>query len=75
MKIEKKLPKTTLQPDSSCSMQKTVSKNNEYSKDEAIFKIDKNGQYAKAIALQNYNLEWKTKIEKKSVKNDSSIQL
>ena len=51
MKIEKKVPKTTLQPDFSCSMQKTVPKNNEYSKNEAIFKIDKNGQYAKAIAF------------------------
>ena len=49
IKIAKKVPKTTLQPDYSCSMQKTAPKNDEYSKNEAILKIDKNGQYAKAI--------------------------
>ena len=49
IKIAKKVPKTTLHPDYSCSMQKTAPKNDEYSKNEAILKIDKNGQYAKAI--------------------------
>ena len=33
-----------IQPGYSCSMQKTVPKNYEYSKNEAILKIDKNGQ-------------------------------
>ena len=32
-------------------MQKKAPKNNEYSKNQAILKVKKNGQYAKAIAF------------------------
>ena len=42
IKTAKKKPKTTPQPDYSCSMQKTAPNNNEYPKNEAILKIDKN---------------------------------
>ena len=52
VKIAKKVPKTTLQLDYSCSMQKTSPKNNECSKIEAILKTDKDGQFAKAIVHQ-----------------------
>ena len=43
--------KTTPESDYSCSMQKTAPKNNEYWKNETIFKLEKNDQYAKAIAF------------------------
>ena len=46
-----KVSKTALNPDDSCSMPKTPPKNNEFWKNEAILKIDKNGQYAKATAF------------------------
>ena len=52
IKIAKKVPKTTLQLDYICSMQKTSPKNNECSKIDAILKTDKNGQFAKAIVHQ-----------------------
>ena len=65
LKLQKKVPKTTLNPEYSRSMQKTVPKNNECSKNEAILKIDKNGQYAKAIAFPNCNIGSKIKIAKK----------
>ena len=51
IKIAKKVPKTTLECDYSCFMQKTALKNNEKSKNEGILKIRKNGQYAKAITF------------------------
>ena len=37
-------------------MQKTALKSNELSKNEAILKIHKNGQYAKAIAFAKSSL-------------------
>ena len=51
IKITKKVQETTPESDYSCSMQKTAPKNNEYWKNETIFKLEKNGQYAKAIAF------------------------
>ena len=51
LKTAKKVPKTTPESDYSCSMQKTAPKNHEYWKNETIFKLEKNGQYAKAIAF------------------------
>ena len=51
VKIAKKVPNATLQPVYSCCMQKRAAENNEWLKNEAILKIDENGQYAKAIAF------------------------
>ena len=48
IKIPKKVRKTTFQPGYSCSMQKAAPRKNEYWKNEAVFRIDKNGQYEKA---------------------------
>ena len=47
IKIPKNIPKTILQPYSSCSVQKTARKNNKYSRNKTILK---NGYLAKAIA-------------------------
>ena len=44
IKIAKKVPKATLEPGYSCSMQKTALKSNDESKNEAILKLEKNGQ-------------------------------
>ena len=50
-------------------MQKTALKNNELSKNEAILKIHKNGQYAKAIAFaKSLSLGQKLKLQKKCQK-------
>ena len=51
LKLQKKVPKTTLNLDYSCPIQKTAPKNDDYSKNESILKIDNNGQYAKAIII------------------------
>ena len=45
-------------------MQKTAPKSNQYSKNETILKIGKNGNYAKAIALQSGQFGSKIKIAK-----------
>ena len=42
--------KTFLQTHSSCSMQKTAPKISQYSKNESILKMTKNGRNAKALA-------------------------
>ena len=50
IKYAKNMRKTFLQTHSSCSMQKTALKNSQYSKNESILKMAKNGHCAKAIA-------------------------
>ena len=40
----------------SCIMQKTAPKNSEYSKNETILKIGKNGHNAKAIAFAKWSV-------------------
>ena len=54
LKLQKKCQKP-LNPDYSCSMQKTAPRNDEYSTNGAILKTAKNGQYAKATAFGNYH--------------------
>ena len=48
--------KTFLQTLWSSSMQKTAPKNSEYSKNESILKVAKNGHNAKAIAHAKYSV-------------------
>ena len=47
---------TIVQTHSSCSMQKTAPKNSEYSKNESILKMAKNGNIAKPIAHAKYSV-------------------
>ena len=48
--------KTTLQAHFSCSIQRTAPKHKQYSRNETILKIGKNGHYAKALAFVNWSV-------------------
>jgi len=54
--MQKKHAKNVSTTHCSCSMQKTARKNSQYSKNESILKIAKNGHQAKAIAFAKSSL-------------------
>jgi len=56
LKMQKKHAKNVSTTHCSCSMQKTARKNSQYSKNESILKIAKNGHQAKAIAFAKSSL-------------------
>ena len=57
----KKMPKMNLQEQLSCSVQKTAGKNNQYSRNETILKVDHSGKsiaHAKwAVWVKNFFLQ------------------
>jgi len=69
IKNAKNMPKTILQEQYSCSVQKTTRKNTKYSKNETILKV---GHLAKAIAFEKWSVLGKNLKCQKHAKTHST---